>query len=500
MTSSTKVSAQLEPNGSDSSRRVDIFARPDAAEGSYTLMLISPNGIVPVGIKIEARTAEENPNGPGGDARTAARGTRGENRQATPDLSSLKGRAMGGDQGDASQAVITRVEPASLKPGDVVEGKLIGENLSSVTGVRAIGQGISIEILEATDSEMRVRFTVALNTTAGSRMLTLLPGRRTTGALLEVQTGRVAATSAAGSNATASTATQANPKVTVDTGLTAANPGTTTSSASAAPDLAVRSSDFSMSPAMPRPGDDVTFRVLLTNRGTQDVRDVDVEFTLGGANVRVRDQFNVAAGSTQSFQVQWQASGSGRFAPQVVIDPDRRVSLVSRANTTAAMPAFELFSAASAGGRAPAAMKERGQLTLSANGCQGFRFGAGTEQACNGGADMEVRVAPQGGALRIEADGVRNLGAMPFDSASASQVARGITSTADTLTTGNVYLVETRSGAVLVRVMDIRGMNAVRRAAPAAMNRPGLGDVGSAQNTAPQNNVTVYLEWRSLSQ
>mgnify|MGYP001589839678 CR=1 FL=1 len=270
---------------------------------------------------------------------------------------------------------------------------------------------------------------------------------------------------------------------------------------SGALDLAVRASDITMSPASPRPGDDVTFRVLLTNRGTQNADDVEVEFTLSGAlhgGVRVRERFSVAAGGSQSFQVQWQATGTGRLEPRVVIDPERRLNLASRTNTTAAMPAFELFSTAGLAGRAPAALRERGQLTLTANGCQGFRFSSGTEQGCNGGADFEVRLAPQGGALSIEADGLRNLGAITLEQ--AAQVARGSTATAETVQPGSVYLVETRRGAVLVRVLDIRGSGALRAAAPTALNRPRLSDVDDQPAVRPQNNITLVLEWRPLSQ
>ncbi|MCL4523809.1 MAG: hypothetical protein M1451_07855, partial [Acidobacteria bacterium] len=272
------------------------------------------------------------------------------------------------------------------------------------------------------------------------------------------------------------------------------------SSSLAAPDLMVRASDISMSPASPRPGDNVTFRVLLTNRGKQNADDVEVEFTLNGANVRVRERFSVSAGGSQSFQVEWQASGTGRIEPRVVIDPERRLNLANRTNMTAAMPAFELFSAGAAG-RVPTALRERGQLTLTSNGCQGFRFSSSGEQACNGGADFEVRVAPQGGALRIEADGVRNLGAVAFEQAALA--ARGSAATAETVLPGSVYLVETRRGAVLVRILDIRGLNSIRAAAPPALSRPGLGDVEGASRggaSAPQNRITLVLEWQALSQ
>ncbi len=137
-------------------------------------------------------------------------------------------------------------------------------------------------------------------------------------------------------------------------------------------------------------------------------------------------------------------------------------------------------------------------MTLSSNGCQGFRFSSGTEQSCNGGADFEVRLAPQGGALRIEADGVRNVGTMAFEQ--ASQVSRGTMGTSETVKPGAVYLIESRRGTVLVRVVDIRGLNSVRGAGPAAMNRPRVSDLDGPQSPASQNNITLVLEWRTLSQ
>ena len=113
-------------------------------------------------------------------------------------------------------------------------------------------------------------------------------------------------------------------------------------------------------------------------------------------------------------------------------------------------------------------------------------------------SDQERLQELLGRLLRIEADGVRNLGAMAFDQ--ASPVSRGLMGTSETVLPGAVYLVETRRGAVLVRVMDIRGLNSIRAAAPAAMNRPRLSDLDGPQAPAPQNNITLVLEWRALSQ
>lgn len=510
LSGTTKISAQLEPGGSDLARRLSLFVRPDTPAGTYTLMLVSARGIVPVGINIATPQSGvvDTPEEAGRGGRPVNRGGRVATRLAN---GTLVGREQeSGDlAGGSSQPIITRVEPAILKPGDVVIGKLYGENLQGVREVRANGLGISVEVLEARDTEIRVRFIVAAAAASGARMLALLPGGHSAEAMLDIQGARVAAPAPQDTPETPARSDSGGDRParggirSGDTGNAVAT-SSPTFSVGAPADLVIRASDITMSPGNPRPGDDVTFRVYLTNRGGQNADDVEVEFTLRGVplgGVSVRERFSVAAGGSQSFQVQWQAPASGRFEPRVVIDPERRLNLANRTTTMAAMPAFELFSAAGPAGRAPTAMRERGQLTLTANGCQGFRFSSGTEQACNGGADIEVRLAPQGGALRFEADGVRNVGAIAFEQ--ATQVVRGATATSETVLPGAVYLIETRRGAVLVRVMEIRGLNAVRAAAPTTLNRPRLSDVeGPLQGPgpAPLNNITLVLEWRPLSQ
>ncbi len=492
----TKISAQLEPGATDSLLHLAVFVRPETPQGTYTLMLVSPRGMVPVGIHVDANSSEsvDIPDGPQRGASSVRRFANGRR---------VRGQ-QSDDGGEVSQPVITRVEPATLKPGDVLIGKLYGENLQGVRSVRAAGLGISVEVLDARETEVSVRFIVSASAAAGSRMFTLLPGAYSANAMLEIQGARVAAP-AAQSSVSSAPDVSPEPETAPRRGQRPTEPGGSVVAASATaapPDLVVRSSDISMTPGSPRPGDNVTFRVQLTNRGGQNADNVEVEFTLSGANVRVRESFSVAAGGSQSFQVEWQASGAGRFEPRVVIDPERRLSMVNRSATTAAMPAFEMSSATGPAGRIPtSAMRERGQLTMTANGCQGFRFSSGTEQSCNGGADIEVRLAPQGGALRFEADGVRNLGAVPFEQ--ASQLARGTMASSETVLPGALYLVETRRGAVVVRVMEIRGLNSVRAAAPAALDRPGLSGVnGSPRSlgTPSQNNITLVLEWRALSQ
>jgi len=66
-----------------------------------------------------------------------------------------------------SQASVYAVEPAKLRPGDVVEGTLYGANLSGVNAVQVSGSGIKAELLQSSPSELRVRFNGGSEPTSG---------------------------------------------------------------------------------------------------------------------------------------------------------------------------------------------------------------------------------------------------------------------------------------------------------------------------------------------
>jgi hypothetical protein len=485
MSSSPLVTAQIEPGATDTQLYLDIFVRPNADAGVYSLMLATPRGVVPVRFNIVGREIDT------ADARDKALPGRGQIRGGRG-AAAMRGGLRDSDD-SSSRSVISTVEPAVLSPGQVVEGRLLGENLAGVRAVSARGLGVSVEVLEAQPDLVRVRFVVAASAAAGTRMLTVNAGGQILNAAMQIEAARVpvpARAAIAGVAAENRTAGAQPDAANADSSGDGAPP--------VAPDLLVRASDISMSPANPRPGDMVSFRMTLSNRSAQKAENVDVEFTLSGTNVRTRESFNFDANAVQTFHVEWQAAGSGRFEPRVVIDPDRRLNLANRANTVAALPAFALVSAS---GGAPAAGmpvdRQRGQLSLAASGCQGFRFGSGTEAACSSGADIEVRVAPQGGALRIEADGVRNLGSMPLEM--VGQVPSGAMSAGETVQTGSVYLVQTRRGNFLVRVMDVRGMSAVRATPQAALNRPRVADL-ERNAPAATPSITLALEWRMANQ
>src|SRR5229473_2213223 len=86
----------------------------------------------------------------------------------------------------ALQPKVYGVEPAKLKPGDVVEAKLYGTNLSGVTAVQLSGSGIKAELLQSGPTELRVRLTVDPGLEPGSRLITINAGASKTTVAIDV--------------------------------------------------------------------------------------------------------------------------------------------------------------------------------------------------------------------------------------------------------------------------------------------------------------------------
>jgi hypothetical protein len=473
MSNSPALVPRWEPGGTDKQARINVFVRAGAEPGPYSLLLVSPRGAVSVGFTVVEEMEQD------GELPRGA-------RRLSP--YALRGRrlAAGGDSPQGLRAAVTRIEPASLRPGDVVEGRIFGQRLDNVEAARVAGSGIEVEILERSDSELRVRFTVAASAPSGARLLTLEAGSEVIRATLQVgATQRVPVT-------------QSGPRTGLrvsgevpDSAAPAENSGTV--------DLAVRTSDITMSPANPRPGDTVTFRVRVSNLGTRRAEDAEIEFTIAGTAVRQRERLALEPGGAQTVQFEWQAEGAGRIEPRFVLDPESKLGDVQRANNSAALQAFELVAAAGTGGQADAPKKalprERGQLVVLAGTCQGFRFASGTEQSC-GGADVEFHVSAQGGVLRIEAEGVRNLGAVELDS--VRTLPKGTLAAAESLQAGSSYAVTTRRGNFVLRVSEIRGLEALRNAPATALARPGVRDLEPQPRAPAAAKVTLVLEWRPL--
>jgi len=496
MSSTPMLVPRLEPGATDNEVHITVFVRPNADAGAHSLMLLTQRGAVTVGFTV-GEVAE--PWDPG----DAGKGRRVTGRGVVRSPAALRA-ANGG--ANPFGVMVTRIEPARLNPGDVVEGRLYGENLSQLSGVRVNGLGIAVEILDKTDTEVRVKFIASASAASGTRLLTLeTAGQPASTAYMQVgATSRVPVQSTyalanPGVAGDSSSALRPNARRAIrgDVADAAAPP------AAGSLDLAIRAEDIIMSPASPKAGEQVTFRIRMKNESAQRVEDVEVEFSIGGTPVKARDRFTFEPFGTQSLQVEWTAQGSGRLEPKVVIDPDNRVADANRSNNLARLAAFEVAAAAPGGsgltgaavpGAKPAlAPKERGQLTLIPGTCQGFRLSSGTEQTCGGG-EFEVSLAAQGGAMRIEAEGIRNLGSVGLDqTAPAGGASLG---SAESLQAGNTYLVKTSRGMVLVRVAEVRGLESARNY-NAALSRPSINR-GEREPVTPAARVTVVLEYRAL--
>jgi hypothetical protein len=470
MSISPAVVPRLEPGGTEKQVRVNIFVRPTAEPGPYSILLLTPRGAVPVGFTVMSEVEQD-----GELPRNA--------RPLSPYALRGRGRIVTDGDAPAARPQVTRVEPASLKPGEVVEGRIVGQRLEAVAAIRVAGAGIAIEILEKSDTELRVRFSIAATAPSGARLMMLEAGKETIRAPLQIgATARVAA----------------GPRTGVRNMGEAPDSANATESAGTL-DLAVRASDITMSPANPRAGDTVTFRVRVSNLGTKRVEDAEVEFALAGTSVKARERISLDPGASQSLQFEWQAEGAGRIEPSITLDPDSRLSETDRGNNSAELPAFELVAAATSGGKPDAPQKalprERGQLAVLAGTCQGFRFTSGTEQSC-GGADVEFHVSAQGATLRMEAEGVRNLGAVDLDSVRA--MPKGALASAESLQAGSTYVVATRRGSFVLRVSEIRGLEALRNAPAAPLARPRVSDLERDAAAPKAARITLVLEWRQL--
>src|SRR6266851_5564201 len=200
-------------------------------------------------------------------------------------------------------------------------------------------------------------------------------------------------------------------------------------------------------------------------------------------------------------------SGPTELCVRLTVDPglepgSRLITINAGASKTTASIDVSSDSSASHGqGRtgnsvAHVGIRQRGDLRLTVGGCTGFRLASGAEQSCGGSADLEV--SSRGGTvLVLEAEGVRNLGGIPLDQAEGA--ASGELSSSAALVAGNIYLVRSRHGMAIVRVVQIRGIESVRNAPPAALRGPRLGGSDrEVQGNSGRPDLTLVLEWKVL--
>jgi hypothetical protein len=86
---------------------------------------------------------------------------------------------------------------------------------------------------------------------------------------------------------------------------------------------------------------------------------------------------------------------------------------------------------------------------------------------------------------------------MPLDQAEGA-ASDGLSSSA-ALVPGSSYLVRSRHGMAIVRVVQIRGIESVRNAPPAALRGPRMGGSDrEVQGNSGPRDLTLVLEWKVL--
>src|SRR5229473_1442550 len=243
---------------------------------------------------------------------------------------------------------------------------------------------------------------------------------------------------------------------------------------------------YSVEPAKLKPGETVEAQLYGSNLGGVTA------VQLSGSGIKVellestpselRVRLTADTGLEPGSRLITIRAGASKTIASIDVSPDNNVSHgIGRTGKSAA---------------APAGPRQRGDLRLTVGGCTGFRLASGTEQSCGGSADLEV--SSRGGtALVLEAEGVRNLGGIPLDQAEGA--ASDELSSSAALVAGNTYLVRSRHGMAIVRVVQIRGIESVRNAPPAALRGPRLGGSDrEVQGNSGRPDLTLVLEWKVL--
>jgi len=223
-------------------------------------------------------------------------------------------------------------------------------------------------------------------------------------------------------------------------------------SRSAKPDLLIPADEFTYSPAFPREGDTVKFRVHVRNRGAADARNAQVALMMRD-KILASEKADVAAGRTATVELEWKAERvTGRdlrLAIRTSDQPDDNPPLVTLA--------LRNFAVERRGGLA-SARRERVTLDAANDGCVGLRLLSASRSSCGGSADVEFTpaITARGRiSLRLFASegGVVDLGAQPLTGVAAAPGA-DYQPNAE-LEQGRTYALKTRNRYALFRVVRI---------------------------------------------
>jgi hypothetical protein len=288
--------------------------------------------------------------------------------------------------------------------------------------------------------------------------------------------------------------------------------------------LAMKAREITYTPAIPREGDKVLFRVPVRNGGSGDVHGVLVAL-LAQNTVMASQRIDVSAGGATTAELEWTADRATARQLHVAIDPGHELS---SSNIVVSLKRLAVdrratLPASSSTSSSPSSQGNRLTVMARNEACTGVRLTGASQASCGGSADLEV--APSitaAGTLEVRLavpnGGLRDLGTMPL---SAAQLPDGSDGAPVQLQSqalfqeGHTYLVKLRNQLAFVRVARIRSsVNprlAVLNGSPgvrgSATNVPSVartsnGDMlGDARNQQQVDRVlgsaqiSIDLEW-----
>ena len=275
--------------------------------------------------------------------------------------------------------------------------------------------------------------------------------------------------------------------------------------APSAPDLSVRAGDVTMVPREIRPGEPVEFRIPIRNNGTAEVRNLVVEFSLPGLNIRHRETVDLDPNETISLAVEMQFTLRDfrrPLRPRITIDPDQVLAETNRRNNVATLKQLALAREYEALAGPLRQRRNRARLVLEPGGCAGLDL-SGRRVDCDRNPDLMITSSPDGFSIILGADELGLVAGSSFDQ--VLQIPEVLTSRQLPLEPGRVAAVRTlRNQTALVRVIRIRRTASLRARSrlPQEIDSPKSGTHGLRGGVSygdPTGNmqqlIQVEIEW-----
>ncbi len=321
------------------------------------------------------------------------------------------------------------------------------------------------------------------------------------------QSYTVTITGASGSLSTSSVTLTAGPSSTLSVLSVFVPLGARSSGGPAQPDLYVNAGEVTYTPAFPREGEIVRFRVRVSNRGESPARDARVAL-LAGDRIVATERLDVPARRSAVVELEWKAEPLPARELRVRVDAGGEVGSGGREGQIALLRNFVVERR----GGAASVRRERLSLTVRNDDCAGLRLLAGTQTSCGGSADLELApgITDQGRLelmVSLPEGGLLDLGVQPLSTIPAAPTAgyqpQGL------LESGHVYAIKTRNRYALLRF--VRASSTVdprlgaidrQRQQQRRLGRTDLNDLITGERDAQaldrvldSARITIDLEW-----